>query len=648
MKRTALVCALILVATPAIAQRFWLVPAPHGGGPTALHFEDDITLGFGNTSAAPDCWMEWDTNATDDFELKCTDVDGGGTDGIIYSVDTGTNTLDVVGSIVAGTATIDAAAGTLTFTGATSATISTSTVDLTLSPGGGEVHVGADDSAKNVEIHSGGTFKMWDASDDTSITLDVDNGTTELDLTGSLAVSAALDVVGALSQDVETIADGDATPDVSGANLFVTSSNTGATVITDLDSPTVGQVIALCGGSNTNSSTIADAGNFALNGAMTLALDACLYLYVQADNDYMELGRNNVALTPWTSDVDGDIYDLRFTPGSGPADVTIDDNGIFAGARTTDAATGAFTITTEAPFTGATDTQTTGGNCVVQPAPGKWVLTGVTRAATAGDTLTITMQAQGVTAAPVVITEGVGTWNCAGAASDIACVCALYTYLTTTAPVTGLSVARTDGTCSDERLVLYVTSGTASYFTAVFSGEGGGDEVVTRGTNGQILLASNGICWGADYDGTNTCIYRSNANQTTFTINGNAALILDSLVSMYKTTDIRNQKLYSSSQAAQLGTAAATGHGLASGDVIDGGALEVDGASYFDGGADAASYTSHSASDIGWSVKAAADTACNTTCTHGCVFGQNTAALTYAIVGCADATADICVCAGAD
>jgi hypothetical protein len=47
---------------------------------------------------------------------------------------------------------------------------------------------------------------------------------------------------------------------------------------------------------------------------------------------------------------------------------------------------------------------------------------------------------------------------------------------------------------------------------------------------------------------------------------------------------------------------------------------------------------------IGWSVVAGADTACSTTCTAACVFGQNTA--TYAIVDCADATADVCVCAG--
>jgi hypothetical protein len=47
-------------------------------------------------------------------------------------------------------------------------------------------------------------------------------------------------------------------------------------------------------------------------------------------------------------------------------------------------------------------------------------------------------------------------------------------------------------------------------------------------------------------------------------------------------------------------------------------------------------------------VVAGANTACTTTCgaNRGCLFGQNTAALTYAIVDCSDATADICVCLG--
>ena len=44
---------------------------------------------------------------------------------------------------------------------------------------------------------------------------------------------------GAFVQPTATaIADGDATPDVSGGSVFITSSNTGATAITDLDNPT--------------------------------------------------------------------------------------------------------------------------------------------------------------------------------------------------------------------------------------------------------------------------------------------------------------------------------------------------------------------------------------------------------------------------
>ena len=48
-------------------------------------------------------------------------------------------------------------------------------------------------------------------------------------------------------------------------------------------------------------------------------------------------------------------------------------------------------------------------------------------------------------------------------------------------------------------------------------------------------------------------------------------------------------------------------------------------------------------------VVAGANTACNTTCGagRGCLFGQDTAALTYAIVDCANATADLCLCTAA-
>lgn len=60
----------------------------------------------------------------------------------------------------------------------------------------------------------------------------------------------------------------------------------------------------------------------------------------------------------------------------------------------------------------------------------------------------------------------------------------------------------------------------------------------------------------------------------------------------------------------------------------------------------AGTITSTATADVGWSVQSAANQACNTTCTSACVFGQNAGA-SNVIVGCADATADVCVCAGA-
>jgi hypothetical protein len=49
---------------------------------------------------------------------------------------------------------------------------------------------------------------------------------------------------------------------------------------------------------------------------------------------------------------------------------------------------------------------------------------------------------------------------------------------------------------------------------------------------------------------------------------------------------------------------------------------------------------------LGWALVAGANTACNTTCAHACVFGQNTADMT--LVACSSADADVCLCAGAN
>jgi len=90
-----------------------------------------------------------------------------------------------------------------------------------------------------------------------------------------------------------TIATDDTTPSISSGNVFITSANTGATAITAFDDETVGQIIYLIGGSNTNSSTVGDSGEFNLSASFTASLDDVLILYVQAAGDFIEIGRVN-------------------------------------------------------------------------------------------------------------------------------------------------------------------------------------------------------------------------------------------------------------------------------------------------------------------------------------------------------------------
>lgn len=109
---------------------------------------------------------------------------------------------------------------------------------------------------------------------------------------GTLAIAEpTIYINGAMKNKECTIADGDATPDVAGCRVMKTSSNTGATAITDLDNPVVGSFVTIVGGSATNSSTIADSGNFSLTGAFTAGLNDTLTLYIVADNNYAEVSR---------------------------------------------------------------------------------------------------------------------------------------------------------------------------------------------------------------------------------------------------------------------------------------------------------------------------------------------------------------------
>lgn len=114
--------------------------------------------------------------------------------------------------------------------------------------------------------------------------------TVPFEVTGNSLITGNLSIAsGALALEQCTIAADDVTPDVAGCTWLTTSANTGATAITDLDNPVVGTFYCIIGGSDTSSSTIADSGNFALSGAFTAGLDDVLCLYVQADNDYIEI-----------------------------------------------------------------------------------------------------------------------------------------------------------------------------------------------------------------------------------------------------------------------------------------------------------------------------------------------------------------------
>lgn len=95
----------------------------------------------------------------------------------------------------------------------------------------------------------------------------------------------------ATSQAIVIAAD-DTTPDVAAGDTFVTSANTGATAITQLDNSVYDVVYTIYGGSDADSSTIANAGNFVLTGAMTLSDGAYIKLQKsKVDDKYYEISR---------------------------------------------------------------------------------------------------------------------------------------------------------------------------------------------------------------------------------------------------------------------------------------------------------------------------------------------------------------------
>ena len=109
---------------------------------------------------------------------------------------------------------------------------------------------------------------------------------------GTITTGAARKTFAYEENVVVTMADEDATPDISGGTIFVSQANTAPTEITDLDNPAVGKIITIIVGNAGNPPTITDGGNFALSAGWTPDLDDTITLFVQADNDYIEISRS--------------------------------------------------------------------------------------------------------------------------------------------------------------------------------------------------------------------------------------------------------------------------------------------------------------------------------------------------------------------
>ena len=90
-----------------------------------------------------------------------------------------------------------------------------------------------------------------------------------------------------------TIADNDATPDVTGATTWTYNGTANSVVITDLDNPITGKIYRIVGNSDTYTISINDSGNFNLAGNWTGGADDVITILVQADNDYIEISRSD-------------------------------------------------------------------------------------------------------------------------------------------------------------------------------------------------------------------------------------------------------------------------------------------------------------------------------------------------------------------
>ncbi len=110
-------------------------------------------------------------------------------------------------------------------------------------------------------------------------------------LTGGKVIEISRTLSGAVEAQPEVLLAADATTaDATLGTIFVTQDNTVATAFTNIENAIAGEKYTLKGGSATNSTTVANGGNFLLESAMTLGVGT--YLTVEYNGTkFIEFGR---------------------------------------------------------------------------------------------------------------------------------------------------------------------------------------------------------------------------------------------------------------------------------------------------------------------------------------------------------------------
>lgn len=186
----------------------------------------------------------------------------------------------------------------------------------------------------------------------------------------------------------------------------------------------------------------------------------------------------------------------------------------------------------------------------------------------------------------------------------------------------------------------------------------GGTDIANASANTSGYYFSNPTAaydGAIEYNNTSRTLFLKSAGQDRWSNNSSGQLVQDGT----NGSDILINKSSTGLAATGAVTLKITGSSTAGQGIIydaanstGSHAFRVNGAGVFNidsnGPTTTGTFISSRTTDLGWSVQSAANQACNTTCTSACVFGFNlTAGVPGTLLACTDATADVCLCAGA-